>query len=115
MREAWIIDGVRSPRGRGKPTGSLHDVHPQELLALDHDEHPRPDTTLESLAALQASFEELGSRRPAGSDDRAHHHVHRGRHGNSHHHRASLNAGSRTSNWPRSLDWLGRSPAGWSR
>jgi acetyl-CoA C-acetyltransferase len=33
MGEAWIIDGVRSPRGRGKSTGSLHDVHPQELLA----------------------------------------------------------------------------------
>jgi acetyl-CoA C-acetyltransferase len=32
-REAWIIDGVRSPRGRGKDTGSLHEVHPQELLA----------------------------------------------------------------------------------
>jgi acetyl-CoA C-acetyltransferase len=32
-REAWIIDGVRSPRGRGKATGSLHEIHPQELLA----------------------------------------------------------------------------------
>lgn len=33
MTEAWIIDGVRSPRGRGKASGSLHDIHPQELLA----------------------------------------------------------------------------------
>ncbi|MBJ7509250.1 MAG: acetyl-CoA C-acyltransferase, partial [Ilumatobacteraceae bacterium] len=33
MAEAWIIDGVRSPRGRGKATGSLHHIHPQELLA----------------------------------------------------------------------------------
>src|SRR5256885_13572780 len=32
-REAWIIDGVRTPRGKGKPTGALHDIHPQELLA----------------------------------------------------------------------------------
>ena len=32
-REAWIIDGVRSPRGKGKPTGALHGIHPQELLA----------------------------------------------------------------------------------
>ncbi len=32
-REAWIIDGVRTPRGKGKPTGSLHEFHPQELLA----------------------------------------------------------------------------------
>lgn len=33
MTEAWIIDGVRSPRGRGKSTGSLYHIHPQELLA----------------------------------------------------------------------------------
>jgi acetyl-CoA C-acetyltransferase len=32
-REAWIIDGVRTPRGKGKPTGGLHDIHPQELMA----------------------------------------------------------------------------------
>jgi acetyl-CoA C-acetyltransferase len=30
---ALIIDGVRTPRGRGKATGSLHAIHPQELLA----------------------------------------------------------------------------------
>lgn len=32
-REAWIIDGVRTPRGKGKPSGALHEIHPQELLA----------------------------------------------------------------------------------
>jgi acetyl-CoA C-acetyltransferase len=32
-RQAWIIDGVRTPRGKGKPNGSLHGIHPQELLA----------------------------------------------------------------------------------
>src|ERR1700674_624097 len=32
-REAWIIDGVRTPRGKGKASGALHGVHPQELLA----------------------------------------------------------------------------------
>jgi acetyl-CoA C-acetyltransferase len=32
-REAWIVDGVRTPRGKGKPTGALHGIHPQELLA----------------------------------------------------------------------------------
>ncbi|MCU1388616.1 MAG: putative beta-ketoadipyl CoA thiolase with thiolase-like domain, phenylacetic acid metabolism [Ilumatobacteraceae bacterium] len=32
MTEAWIIDGVRSPRGKGKSNGSLHHIHPQELL-----------------------------------------------------------------------------------
>ena len=33
MNEAWIIDGVRSPRGKGKANGSLHHIHPQEVLA----------------------------------------------------------------------------------
>jgi acetyl-CoA C-acetyltransferase len=33
MREALIIEGVRTPRGKGKPSGALHDIHPQELLA----------------------------------------------------------------------------------
>jgi acetyl-CoA C-acetyltransferase len=32
-REAWIIDGVRTPRGKGKSSGALHGIHPQELLA----------------------------------------------------------------------------------
>ena len=32
-REAWIIDAVRSPRGKGKKTGALHEIHPQRLLA----------------------------------------------------------------------------------
>jgi len=31
--DALIIDGVRSPRGKGKSNGSLHNIHPQELLA----------------------------------------------------------------------------------
>lgn len=30
---ALIIDGLRSPRGRGRPEGGLHGLHPQELLA----------------------------------------------------------------------------------
>jgi len=30
-------------------------------LALDRDEHPRPDTTLESLGGLQASFVQMGA------------------------------------------------------
>lgn len=34
MGEAWIIDGARTPRGKGKASGALHSVHPQELLAV---------------------------------------------------------------------------------
>ena len=34
MPEAWIIDAVRTPRGRGKKDkGALSGIHPQELLA----------------------------------------------------------------------------------
>jgi acetyl-CoA C-acetyltransferase len=33
MAEAWIIDAMRSPRGKGKKTGALHEVHPQRILA----------------------------------------------------------------------------------
>ncbi|HTF33291.1 MAG TPA: acetyl-CoA C-acetyltransferase [Myxococcota bacterium] len=34
MGEAWIIDTVRTPRGKGKKdTGALSGVHPQELMA----------------------------------------------------------------------------------
>jgi acetyl-CoA C-acetyltransferase len=34
MSEAWIIDAVRTPRGRGKKeVGGLSDIHPQELMA----------------------------------------------------------------------------------
>jgi acetyl-CoA C-acetyltransferase len=33
MPEAWIVDGLRTPRGKGKASGALHGVHPQELLA----------------------------------------------------------------------------------
>lgn len=37
-REALIIDGLRSPRGRGKPGGGLHHIHPQRCMAqvLNH-------------------------------------------------------------------------------
>jgi len=31
-REAWLLDGARTPRGKGKPGGALHELHPQELL-----------------------------------------------------------------------------------
>ncbi|SCX32453.1 acetyl-CoA C-acetyltransferase [Mycolicibacterium fluoranthenivorans] len=31
--DALILDVVRTPRGRGRPDGGLHDRHPQELLA----------------------------------------------------------------------------------
>ena len=33
MADAWIVDVVRTPRGKGRADGSLHDVHPQELFA----------------------------------------------------------------------------------
>ncbi len=32
VRDALIIDGVRTPRGKGRATGALHHLHPQDLL-----------------------------------------------------------------------------------
>jgi acetyl-CoA C-acetyltransferase len=31
--EAYVFDAIRTPRGRGRPDGSLHEVQPAELLA----------------------------------------------------------------------------------
>ena len=46
MGEAWIIDAVRTPRGKGKKgKGALSSIHPQELLAQ----------TLNALAARSAA------------------------------------------------------------
>jgi acetyl-CoA acyltransferase len=33
VREAVIVEAVRTPIGKGKPGGALHDVHPVDLLA----------------------------------------------------------------------------------
>jgi acetyl-CoA C-acetyltransferase len=33
LTDAWILDAVRTPRGRGRPDGALHGVHPQTLFA----------------------------------------------------------------------------------
>jgi acetyl-CoA acyltransferase len=33
MREAVIVEAVRTPIGKGKPGGALHEVHPVDLLA----------------------------------------------------------------------------------
>ncbi|MGW5387752.1 thiolase family protein [Nocardia sp. NPDC003963] len=33
MRDAVIVDAVRTPVGRGRPTGALHSVHPVDLMA----------------------------------------------------------------------------------
>jgi acetyl-CoA C-acetyltransferase len=45
MGEAWIIDAVRTPRGKGKKdSGALSGIHPQELLAQCLNElHARHD------------------------------------------------------------------------
>ena len=46
MRDAVIVEAVRSPLGRGRETGALHDVHPVDLMAhslravVDRDTHP---------------------------------------------------------------------------
>lgn len=45
MTDAWIIDAVRTPRGRGKPgAGALSGIHPQELVAQCLNELARRQT-----------------------------------------------------------------------
>lgn len=49
MRDAYIYDSIRTPRGRGKKTGSLHEVKPIDLLATLfkalHQRHGSFDTS----------------------------------------------------------------------
>ncbi|MBN9202394.1 MAG: steroid 3-ketoacyl-CoA thiolase, partial [Microbacterium chocolatum] len=33
LRTAVLVDAVRTPAGRGKPSGALHGVHPVDLAA----------------------------------------------------------------------------------
>jgi acetyl-CoA acyltransferase len=33
MRDAVIVDAVRTPIGRGRPNGALHGIHPVDLMA----------------------------------------------------------------------------------
>jgi len=33
MTDAFILDAVRTPRGRGRPDGSLHSITPIQLVA----------------------------------------------------------------------------------
>src|SRR3954468_12947281 len=33
VADAWVLDVVRTPRGKGRIDGGLHDVHPQQLFA----------------------------------------------------------------------------------
>jgi acetyl-CoA C-acetyltransferase len=45
----------------GRFDQSLFPVREGDRVALDRDEHPRPDTSLESLAGLSPAFERLGA------------------------------------------------------
>src|SRR5690349_3639887 len=49
MTEAFVYDAIRTPRGRGKKTGSLHSVKPVSLVTglIDavRDRNPNLDTT----------------------------------------------------------------------
>jgi len=60
----------------GRFQGALVPIyHNDGELALDHDEHPRPGTTLESLTGLKPSFEAMGAAHvpgfPASFDEMA--------------------------------------------
>ena len=58
MTEAYVFDAVRTPRGKGKKDGSLHEVKPVDLLAGTLD-------ALRRLGELQVIGGRLGVRAPA--------------------------------------------------
>ena len=67
MREAWIIDAVRSPRGRGKPgVGSLSHLHPQRCMAQVLN------GLREKVGFDPADIEDVVAGCGAGSGDHAH-------------------------------------------
>ncbi|MFW6093773.1 MAG: acetyl-CoA C-acetyltransferase [Pseudomonadota bacterium] len=67
MREAWIIDAVRSPRGRGKPgVGSLSHIHPQRCMAQVLN------GLKEKVGFDPADIEDVVAGCGAGSGDHAH-------------------------------------------
>src|SRR5690625_7384293 len=45
MTEAFVYDAIRTPRGRGKKTGSLHEVKPVSLVTglIDASRERSPD------------------------------------------------------------------------
>ena len=63
MTEAYIYDAIRTPRGRGKKTGSLHEVKPISLLngLLEEIKTRNPD-----LDANQVDDVVLGVVSPVG-------------------------------------------------
>ena len=47
MTEAFVYDAIRTPRGRGKKTGSLHEVKPITLITGLIDEIQKRNPTLD--------------------------------------------------------------------
>ena len=67
MTEAWIIDGARSPRGKGKPNGALHHLHPQNILMRgDASINVDPPVPLERVIGIATHVRMNGESRPLG-------------------------------------------------
>ena len=52
MADAFIYDHVRTPRGRGKADGSLHEVTTLELAAQSAEAIARPQRTRSTLSSM---------------------------------------------------------------
>ena len=48
MTEAYVYDAIRTPRGRGKTTGSLHEVKPISLVTGLIDEIRKRNPSLDT-------------------------------------------------------------------
>lgn len=65
MNEAYIFDAIRTPRGKGKKSGSLHEVRPIELLstllvALREKHHLDTAQIDDCIIGVNAPLEEQG-------------------------------------------------------
>ena len=74
--EAYIYEAIRTPRGRGKPSGSLHEVKPISLVVGLIDELRRRFPALDPAAIDDVV---LGVRHPGRRPGRRHRPVRRAR------------------------------------
>ena len=60
--DCYIFDAIRTPRGRGKNTGALHEVTPIELIAQTlralRDRNQLDTATVDATGTLTATFQQ---------------------------------------------------------
>ena len=99
MTEAFVYDAVRTPRGRGKDTGSLHGTKPVSLVVGLIDEVRKRNPGLDPAQVEDIILGRRLAGRRAGRRHRPHRGAGRGLRGLRH--RASSSTGSAPPAWRR--------------